>query len=157
MKNHNKVIMTSIIILSLFGGISHAQASNGSSVPANKKIEFGGICAGATHDPHPSSHAPGTINVTSETTCKNEHVSVQTNLYLGDKPKTWKFLVGSIALHLGTATTQTNFPCVVGRIYRVTAISLHSGEWGKVAWTGNSATVLCMKTIRPPLKVETKK
>jgi len=92
----NLLTFSLAVLMVQFGS---AQAANQSpSYPQNKTANFGNICSGATHDPHPSSHHPGTINVTSETTCKGKHVSVITKLFLGDNPKTWKFLKQTSAI-----------------------------------------------------------
>lgn len=134
-----------------------ASSTTGPTIPPNKRVDLGNGCFGATHDPHPSSHYPKTINVTSETHCKGNRVSVETFMYQGDNPKSWKLIKRGSVFKFENAVAQTNVPCLPGKIYRITAISLHAGEWGKIARTENSATVLCMTNIRPSPATTSKK
>ena len=154
-----KAISTALIsVLILSHAVSRSSAANKPTprLPT-KSASFGGGCYGATHDPHPSTHVPGTINITSETSCKGKHVSVITDLYLGDIASGLKFLKQNYSFKFEYSVAETNFICVPGKIYRVTAISYHSGEWGQNALTGNSATVLCMKKIMPSVATSLKK
>ena len=154
-KSHS-IALISIVVSALPISISTAANKPTPQLP-KKSVNFGNGCYGATHDPHPSTHVPGTINVTSETSCKGKHVSVITDLYLGDPSVGMKILTQSHDFKFEHATTETNFVCAPGKIYRVTAISYHSGEWRQNALTGNSATVLCMKTIRSLVAITPKK
>lgn len=154
-----KAITTALITVLI---ISHAvNSSSAANKPTpqlpKKSASFGGGCYGATHDPHPSAHVPGTINVTSETSCKGKHVSVTTDLYLGNIASGLKLLKQNYSFKFEYSVTETNFICVPGKIYRVTAISYHSGEWGQNALTGNAATVLCMKKIMASVATSPKK
>ena len=154
-----KVISTALIsVLILSHAVSSSSAANKPTprLPT-KSASFGGGCYGATNDPHPSTHVPETINVTSETSCKGKHVSIITDLYLGDIASGLKLLKQNYSFKFEYSVIETNFICVPGKIYHVTAISYHSGEWGQNALTGNSATVLCMKKILPSVATSPKK
>ncbi|MEN9324775.1 MAG: hypothetical protein RL414_529 [Actinomycetota bacterium] len=126
------------------------------SIPT-KSSNFGSGCDGFTHDPHPSSHVPETINVISETICKGHRVSVQTILYLGTDLKKAPILATGHSFSKDKARIETNFPCIAGHVYVVLAVSLHADDRLRSASTRNVATVVCLRKAISPKPTPIKK
>ena len=108
-----------------------------------KSAKFSGVCAGVTHDPHHSTHFPGTINVISSTSCQGRRVSVETDLYLGSLDANPVFLTSGFTSKQSVAELSTNWKCQIGRNYLITAISYHVDDRFRGAITVNRALVFC--------------
>jgi len=122
-----------------------------------KKVQFDKTCFGVTHDPHFSSHVPGTINVISSTTCPGRRVSVETDLFLGDLASSPKFLTRGFTSKKTTAELSTNWKCIKDSKYLITAVSYHVDDALHGAITVNRALVFCGKAVNSILRQKAKK
>ena len=100
-------------------------------------------CAGWTHNPHLSTHFPGTINVTAETRCPGKEVYVNTTLIV----RRWFFIskILSTDSNKGLSRTVVNVhtTCLKGSRMNYEARSKHWTSDGAVSYTSNSASILC--------------
>jgi hypothetical protein len=149
------ILLAGLVSALLVGGVSAAQAGPvDPSATAGSPVTalLGGAgwtpyalapgCYGQTDQPHPSSHAPGYVNVLARTVCAGRGVYVSTRLYR-DRWYGAQHLASNSRSGTGSITVSTAWRCAGTGTYTYRAYSYHEATNAGYANTVNSRRFTC--------------